>query len=162
MRFSSRDLRSAPLGREAPVRQVFLWSLVLTGAFGACATGADPTPKPADLIVGRWQGEGGTFTLKRPGQEDKVYTRKASFEFRKDGTFTFTESDLPELKDIAPGSVKGLNVTGKYSFPSDTEIETVAKLDGKENTTRAQVTVTKDELTVTLGKHKQKYKRTKE
>jgi hypothetical protein len=111
---------------------------------------ADPDPKPAELFVGRWQGER-TFTLKstREGVKDEVFTRKVVFEFCKDGTFTFTEGDIPELKTRLPNSAKGSTVMGKYSFVKDTEIEMTGEVDGKKMTSRAKVAVTKEALSLT-------------
>jgi hypothetical protein len=40
------------------------------------------------------------------------------------------------------------HVTGTYGFVSETELELKAKSQGQESTKRANVTVTKDELTV--------------
>jgi hypothetical protein len=123
-----------------------------------------PLPKPADVIIGKWQGDGSTFTVKGK-EKDKVYVRKAEIEFRKDGTFTFSETDLPELKEISPESVKGHRATGKYSRVTETEIEVVLKLDGEEVKRRAKVEVTKDELILTPmgeGEKPMKYKRVKE
>ena len=126
--------------------------------------GAEPAPKPADLIIGKWQGDGSTFTVKGK-DKDKVFVRKALLEFRKDGTLAFSETDLPELKEILPESVKGDSVMGKYSFVTESEIDMVVKLKGEEVKHRVKVAVTKDELVVTpmeKGEKPMKYKRLKE
>jgi hypothetical protein len=143
-----------------PVIVVIVWSCIL----GA----ADPDPKPAELILGRWQGQT-TFTIKsnREGVKDEVFTRKVWIEFRKDGTVTFTEGDIPELKDRLPKSAKGSKVAGKYSFAKETEIEATVEVDGKKETNRAKVSVTKDELSLALivdGKAQppEKFKRAKD
>jgi hypothetical protein len=111
---------------------------------------AEPVLQPGDeLILGRWQGET-TLTIKsdREGVKDEVFTSKVWAEYRKDGTVTFTEDGIPELKDRLPDAAKGIKVTGKYSFVKDTEIEVTLEADGRKVTYRAKVAVTKDQLSV--------------
>jgi len=129
---------------------------------------ADPDPKPAELIVGRWQRET-TFTLgsNREGVKDEVFTRKESVEFGKDGSVTHVTGDIPELKTRVPGSEKGSKVTGKYAFVKDGEIELTIEIDGKKVTNRVKVEVTKDELTLVptkkeKGEPTEKYRRAKD
>ena len=147
--------------RVIPFAALVVWA----GALGA----ADPDPKPAELIVGRWQGET-TLTLGAgPGGKPKeeVFTRTVRAEFRKDGTFTLTYDDIAALKERSPELAKGHTVAGKYALVKDGEVEMTAEVSGKKLTQRAKVAVTKGELSVTPlegGKAQptQKFKRAKE
>ncbi|QJW98601.1 hypothetical protein [Frigoriglobus tundricola] len=128
----------------------FILSSVTFVVSSCLLAAADPNPKPAEMILGRWQGES-TFTIKsnREGVKDEVFTRKVFVEFKKDGTVTYTEGDIPELKNRVPGSEKGSSVTGKYSFVKDTEIELTIEEDGKRRTLKSKVAVTNEELSLT-------------
>jgi hypothetical protein len=125
-----------------------------------------PESKAADLIIGKWLGDGSIVVIKdfKDKDKDKVYVRKATVEFRKDGTFKWVNGDLPELKDISPSLVKGDTMMGKYSFVTATEMEAVVKEDGKESKRRVKVEVTRDELMLTAPGEKKplKFKRVKE
>src|SRR5262245_58921805 len=108
-------------------------ALVSALVLGALAQGADSAPKPADLIIGKWRGEDSTFTVGSPDKKnDKVYFRKTTIEFRKDGTFQLTMAGIPELKEILPEEAKDQVRTAKYAFVTDTEMEVTAMQDGKE------------------------------
>ena len=145
--------------------------LSLAFVLSACDLGAaDPDPKPAELIIGRWPGEA-TLTIKtqREGQkqEVEVFTRKVWTEFGKDGSVTITEGDISELKTRLPDDAKGGKTTGTYVFAKDTEVEVTFEEDGMKVTRRAKVEITRDEMTVTpivKGKEQtvEKYKRVKE
>lgn len=127
-----------------------LWSLF---AALSCALifAEESDSKPADLIVGKWQGEHPSVAIA-PGSKgkEKIYKRKETMEFRKDGTFTVQTGDIPELKATLPEVAKGETITGTYSFVKKNEMELTAKVEGKERKIRFNVIVTAGELTVTV------------
>lgn len=110
----------------------------------ASALAADPAPKPAELIVGCWEGET-RFTVRddRKNPEVEVFTRKMRAEFLKDGTVTV-------IKDRIPGVDEERTSAAKYAFVKNGELELAVEAGEGEKVVRLKfaVTVTKDELSL--------------
>ncbi|WP_162668027.1 sigma-70 family RNA polymerase sigma factor [Gemmata massiliana] len=104
-------------------------------------------PKAADLIIGRWQGEGQTATTynaKKDPDSAKKFVETVVIEFRKDGTVKVEGTGIPELKKPA------WKETGKYKFRSDTEVEMAMEPEERRPITAInKIEVTRDELTIT-------------
>jgi uncharacterized protein (TIGR03066 family) len=140
-----------------------LCGLVLLIALCALAP-ASAADKPADLIVGKWQGEV-THEIAKFGEKPKKYTAKVFLEFAKDGKLKSVTEAVPDVPAFPEETL-----TGTYKFVSETELEVAVKMKdprtGKEEETkvRLKVAVTKDELTMTAaqeGAKPQKLKRAK-
>lgn len=100
---------------------------------------ASPRGKPAELIIGRWEG-----TDKQP-----------HLEFSKGGTLKLGDSEKDKLV-----------MTGKYTFEDEETITIILndpiKLGETAKPEKLKITVTQDELTTTDSKGKvEKFKRKK-
>jgi hypothetical protein len=137
------------------IRSVAL-AFALTGFAAAAPV---PENKAAELLLGKWEGQGGTVTVT-PGTGAPVqFERKVIVTFRKDGTMTIAEQEIEALKAMNPKLAKGETVEGTYKFVKDGEIEMAMK--GVDEKVRAKVAVTAAELVLDAMGEKTTFKRMK-
>jgi hypothetical protein len=109
-----------------------------------------PPDKSAELILGKWEGDGGSVTLTAGNAPPKTYKRTMVVTFTKDGKITMVGREIAELKAINPDLAKGETVEGTYRFTGDNEIELDMKGTDREpgEKFKAKVAVSENELSL--------------